>query len=133
MLAKNLLYIQELLREKKKIRLLCETFMISLLGGYVGSLLCRETALTDLCRLSDRDRTNELGENLVRDVFHVTLIDIAKRNIGFTFTSANSDSDEWYADLTRIPDVIAGSIAGFDFNNSGNHTAKPTAQSVIGA
>ena len=45
------------------------------------------------------------------------------------FTSANSDSDEWYADLTRIPDVIAG----FDFNNSGSHTAKPAAQSVIGA
>jgi hypothetical protein len=133
MLAKNVQYVQELLRQKKKIRLLCEAFMVSLLGGYVGSLLCRETALTDLCWLSDRDRTNELGENLVRDIFQVTLIDIAKRNIRFTFTSANSDSDEWYADLTRIPDIIAGSIAGFDFCNSGNHTAKRAAQSVISA
>lgn len=130
-LAKNVLYAQELLREKKKTRLLCETFMIALLGGYVGSLLCRETAMTDLCWLSDRDRTNELGENLIRDVFQVTLIDIAKKNIRFAFTSANSDSDEWYADLTRIPDVLAGSIAGFDFSNSGNHTFKPAARSVI--
>jgi len=131
MLAKNVQYVQDLLRQKKKTRLLCETFMISLLGGYVGSLLCRETALTDLCWLSDRDRTNELGENLIRDVFQVTLIDIAKRNIRFSFTSANSDSDEWYADLTRIPDVLAGSIAGFDFTKSANHMVKPAAQSVI--
>ena len=130
-LAKNVQFVQELLWQKKKTRLLGETFMISLLGGYVGSLLCRETALTDLCWLSGRDRTNELGENLIRDVFQVTLIDIVKRNIRFSFTSANSDSDEWYADLTRIPDILAGSIAGFDFTNSGNHAVKPAAESVI--
>lgn len=132
-LSRNIRQAQELLRQKKKIRVLCEAFIISLLGGYVGSLLCRETALTDLCWLSDRDRTNELGNNFVRDLFQVTLIDIVKRNISFSFTRANSNSEEWYADLIRIPDFITGAIAGFDFDNAGNHTAKPAATSLIGA
>lgn len=129
----NIEYARELLRSKKKIKLLCEAFVISLLGGYVGSILCRETALTDLCWLSDRDRTNELGRNLVRDFFQIFLIDIVKKSISFSFTTANSNSDEWYEELTRIPDIITGAIAGFDFRNSGNHTAKPAAQGVIGA
>lgn len=130
-LSWNIKYVQALLEQKKKIKSLCEVFVISLLGGYVGSILCREVALTDLCWLSDRDSTNELGDNLVRDLFQITLIDVVKRNISFSFTTANSDSDEWYADLTRVPDVITGSIAGFDFKNSGIHTAKPAAQTVI--
>src|ERR1035437_56099 len=130
-LSKNVRYAQELLRQKKKVRVLCEAFLVSLLGGYVGSLLCRETALTQLCWLSDRDRTNEIGANLVRDLFQITLIDIAKKNISFSFTSANSGSDEWYAELTRIPDILAGTLAGFDFNNSRLHTAKPAAHPVI--
>ncbi len=131
-LSRNIRHAQELLRQKKKIRVLCEAFVISLLGGYVGSILCRETALTDLCWLSDRDRTNELGNNFVRDLFQVTLIDIVKRNISFSFTTANSNSEEWYADLIRIPDFITGAIAGFDFDNPGNSTAKPAALSLIG-
>jgi hypothetical protein len=111
-LSRNIRHAQELLRQKKKIRILCEAFLISLLGGYVGSILFRETALTNLCWLSDRDRTNELGNNFVRDLFQVTLIDIVKRNISFSFTTANSTSEEWYADLIRIPDFITGAIAG---------------------
>src|SRR6185295_10837701 len=67
-LSRNIRHAQELLRQKKQIRILCEAYVISLLGGYVGSLLCRETALTNLCWLSDRDRTNELGANFVRDL-----------------------------------------------------------------
>jgi len=131
--SKNIRHAQQLLRQKKQIRMLCEAFVVSLLGGYVGSLLCRETALTSLCWLSDRDRTNELGDNLVRDWFQIALIDIVKRNISFSFTTATSRSKEWYADLVRIPDIITGAIAGFDFDNAGNHTAKPAASSVIGA
>jgi len=132
-LSRNIQHTQELLRQKKKNRLLCEAFVISLLGGYVASIVCREAALTNLCWISDRDRTNELGDNLVRDFFQITLVDIVKRNISFSFTTANSDSDEWYAELTRIPDLITGTVAGFDFDNSGNHTIKPAAWSVIGA
>jgi hypothetical protein len=132
-MLKNVRYAQQLLHHKKQIRVLCEAFVVSLLGGYVGSLLCRETALTSLCWMSDRDRTNEVGDNLVRDWFQITLIDIVKRNISFEFTTANSQSDEWYADLVRIPDFITGAVAGFDFDNAGNHTAKPAALSVIGA
>jgi hypothetical protein len=132
-LARNIQHAQELLRRKKKIRILCEAFVISLLGGYVGSILCRETALTQLCWLSDRDRTNELGANFVRDLFQVTLIDIVKRNISFSFAAANSNSEEWYEDLIRIPDFITGAIASFDFDNIGRHTAKPAGLSLIGA
>jgi len=132
-LSRNIQHAQHLLRQKKQIRLLCEAFVISLLGGYVASVLCRETALTKLCWLSDRDRTNELGNNLVRDFFQVTLIDIVKKNISFSFTTANSNSFEWYAELTRIPDLITGTVAGFDFDNLGNHTIKPAASSIIGA
>ncbi|MEW6290965.1 MAG: hypothetical protein AB1545_14035 [Thermodesulfobacteriota bacterium] len=132
-LSRNILFAQGLLRQKKKIRLLCEAFLISMLGGYVASIVCREAALTNLCWLSDRDRTNELGDNLVRDFFQVTLVDIVKKNISFSFTTANSDSDEWYTELTRIPDLITGTVAGFDFDNSGNHMIKPAAWSVIGA
>ena len=109
--SKNIRHAQQLLRQKKQIRMLCEAFVVSLLGGYVGSLLCRETALTSLCWLSDRDRTNELGDNLVRDWFQIALIDIVKRNISFSFTTATSRSEEWYADLVRIPDIITGAIA----------------------
>lgn len=44
-LSRNIHHVQELLLQKKKIGMLCEAFVVSLLGGYVGSLLCRETAL----------------------------------------------------------------------------------------
>jgi len=132
-LSRNILYAQDLLRQKKKIRILSEAFVISLLGGYVSSILCRETALTRLCWLSDRDRTNELGGNFIRDLFQVTLIDIVKRNISFSFTTANSNSEEWYEDLIRIPDFITGAIASFDFDNIGKHTTKPAGLSLIGA
>lgn len=132
-LLKNVEYAQRLLQQKKKIKLLCETFLIALLGGYVGSIICRETALTDLCWLSDRDKTNEVGNNLIRDLFQVTLIDIIKKNILFSFTTANSHSDEWYADLTRVPDIITGSIAAFNFDNASGRMWKPTAQTVIGS
>ena len=101
---------KELLRQKKQIRVLCEAFIVSLLGGYVGSLLCRETALTSLCWMADRDRTNELGDNW--DRFQITLIDIVKRNVSFSFTTANSQSDEWYGDLVRIPDFITVQLQG---------------------
>jgi hypothetical protein len=131
--SRNIHHVQELLRQKKKTKILCEAFVVALLGGYVGSLLCRETDLTKLCWLSDRDRTNEVGDNLIRDLFQVTLIDIVKRNISFSFTTANSNSDEWYAELIKVPDLITGAVAGFDFNNAGNHTAKSAATSVIGA
>jgi hypothetical protein len=130
---KNVRHAQQLLLHKKQIRVLCEAFVVSLLGGYVGSLLCRETALTNLCWMSDRDRTNEIGENLVRDWFQITLIDIVKRNVTFSFTTANSQSEEWYADLVRIPDFITGAVAGFDFDDACKSTAKPAALSVIGA
>jgi hypothetical protein len=132
-LSRNILHAQNLLRQKKKLRILSEAFVIALLGGYVSSILCRETALTKLCWLSDRDRTNELGGNFVRDLFQITLIDIVKRNISFSFTTANSNSEEWYEDLIRIPDFITGAIASFDFDNSGKHTAKPAGLSLIGA
>ncbi len=131
-LTRNIQYAQKLLQQKKQIRMLCEAFVIALLGGYVGSLLCRATALTKLCWLSDRDRTNELGYNFVRDLFQVILIDVVKRNISFSFTTANSNSEEWYADLVRIPDFITGAIAGFDFDNIGNHTAKPVSTTFLG-
>lgn len=132
-ISNNIAHVQELLRQKKQIKGLCEAFVVAVLGGYVGSLLCRETSLTNLCWLADRDRTNEVGENFVRDIFHVTLVDIVKRNISFSFTTANSNSEEWYADLVRIPDFITGAFAGFDFENNGKHTAKPAASSLIGA
>jgi hypothetical protein len=63
--------------------MLCEAFVIALLDDYVGSLLCRETALTNLCWLSDRDRTNELGNKFVSDLFQVTLIAIVKKILCF--------------------------------------------------
>jgi hypothetical protein len=60
-LSKNIHYMQDCIRYKKKLPILCEVFFISLLGGYVGSLLARETMLTHLLWMSDRDRSNELG------------------------------------------------------------------------
>lgn len=66
--------------------------------------------------MSDRDSTNEICNNLIRDLFQINLIDITKKNIDFSFTSSNSNSDEWYEDLVRIPDYLSGTIASFDFN-----------------
>jgi hypothetical protein len=93
-------------------------FLISLLGGYVGSLLCRETNLSSLVWFADRDSTNEICHNLIRDLFQITLIDVTKKNIQFSFTTANSNSDEWYSEMTRIPDYLTGAVSSFDFNQN---------------
>lgn len=117
-ITKNLRSLECLLERGKKLRIILAMFLISLLGGYVGSLISRETDLSSLIWFSDRDSTNEIGNNLIRDLFQITLIDIIKRNINFSFTTANSNSDEWYEGITRIPDYITGGVSGFDFNDN---------------
>lgn len=131
-LSKNIHYMQDCIRHKKKLPILCEVFFISLLGGYVGSLLARETMLTHLLWMSDRDRSNELGNNLIRELFQLTLINIIKHNIQFGFTSANSHSDEWYQELIRIPDYLTGTIANFDFKKHEHNLKKVTIQKMLG-
>ncbi len=93
-------------------------FLISLLGEFIGGLIFRETDLSSLTWLSDRDSTNEICNNLIRDLFQITLIDITKKNIQFSFTRSNSDSQEWYEGMTRIPDYLTGTISSYDFNRN---------------
>lgn len=131
-LSKNIKFMQDCIQYKKKINILCEVFFISLLGGYIGSLLSRETMLTHLVWMSDRDRSNELGNNLIRELFQITLIDIIKNNIQFGFTSANSFSEEWYEDMVRIPDYLTGTIANFDFKKSDHILEKATIRKMLG-
>lgn len=115
-ISKNIRCLENLLRRGKKRKLLPAMFLVSLLGGYVGSLLCRETDLSSLTWMSDRDRTTEICNNLIRDLFQITLIDITKENIQFNFTTSNSSSDEWYKEMVRIPDYLTGTIASLDFD-----------------
>ena len=117
-ITKNLNVLQSLLKGGKKLRILSAMFLISQLGGYVSSVISRETDLTSLIWFSDRDSTNEIGSNLIRDLFQISLIDVTKKNISFSFTSANSSSDEWYEELTRIPDYITGAVSGFNFDEN---------------
>ena len=77
-LSKNIICLESSLKAEKKTRVIAGMFLISLLGGYVGSLLCRETNLSSLTWLSDRDSKNEVCNNLIRDLFQITLIDITK-------------------------------------------------------
>lgn len=114
---KNLRCLERLVHEHKKMKLIASMYLISVLGGFVGSLLSRETSLQSLVWMSDRDSTNEICDNLIRDLFQITLIDITKKNIDFSFTSSNSNSDEWYEDLVRIPDYLCGAMASFDFKS----------------
>jgi hypothetical protein len=126
-LSKNLKSLERLLESGQKLRIVSAMFLISLLGGYVSSIICRETSLSTLVWLSDRDSTNEIGDNIIRDLFQITLIDIIKRNINFAFTTSNSNSDEWYEEMTRIPDYLTGTISGFNFDEHrsiDNKTAK---------
>lgn len=129
-ITKNLKILEDLLKNGKKLRIISAMFLISLLGGYVGSLICRETNLSSLIWFSDRDSTNEIGENLIRDLFQISLIDIIKKNINFAFTSSNSNSDEWYQEITRIPDYITGAISGFNFDE--NRTSGQKAAQMLG-
>jgi len=117
-ITKNLRVLESLLASGKKLRIISAMFLISLLGGYVGSLICRETDLSSLVWFSDRDSTNEIGKNLIRDLFQISLIDVTKKNINFSFTSANSHSDEWYEEMTRVPDYITGAVSGFNFDEN---------------
>lgn len=114
-LSKSIRCLEKLIQEEKKLRLIAPLYFVSLLGGYIGSILYREAGLSTLAWLSDRDSTNEICFNVVRELFQITLINIIKANIQFVFTSANSHSDEWYKELIRIPDYLTGTIAKFDF------------------
>jgi hypothetical protein len=115
-ITKNLHALEMLLDKGKKLRIISAMFLIALLGGYVSSVLAREADLSSLIWFSDRDSTNEIGKNLIRDLFQITAIDILKKNVDFSFTTANSNSNEWYEEITRIPDYITGAVAGLDFN-----------------
>jgi len=126
-ITKNLMIVEGLLEKGKKLRIISAMFLISLLGGYVGSVICRETNLSSLIWFSDRDSTNEIGKNLIRDLFQISLIDVTKKNINFSFTSSNSNSDEWYEEITRIPDYITGAVSGFNFDEN-RATDQKTAQ-----
>ena len=110
--------LENLLNRGKKLRIISAMFLISQLGGYVGSVIFRETDLSSLIWFSDRDSTNEIGNNLIRDLFQISLIDITKKNINFSFTTANSKSDEWYKEITRIPDYITGAVSDFNFGEN---------------
>lgn len=123
-ISKNIKCLENLLRRGKKRRLIPAMFLVGLLGGYVGSLLYRETNLSSLVWMSDRDSTNEICNNLIRDLFQITLIDITKQNIQFAFTTSNSSSDEWYKEMTRIPDYLTGAISNYDFEKNSMSTVK---------
>ncbi len=131
-LSKNIRIIRECVQHKRKVSVLCEAFCISFLGGYVGSLLSRETQLKSLIWMSDRDRSNELGENLVRDLFQINLINITKHNVDFMFTRANSNSDEWYKELIRIPDYLTGTLSNFDLKGTNHELGKETVRKMLG-
>ena len=117
-LYKSVSCFERLIKEEKKMKLISPLYFVGLLGGYIGSLLYKESALTTLVWLSDRDSVNEICSNLVRELFQITLINITKQNIQFAFTRANSDSDEWYKELTRIPDYLTGTVSNFNFSGS---------------
>ena len=121
-LSKSINCFTRLLVEEKKLKLLARLYLISLLGGYFGSFICRETNLSSLTWFSDRDSTNEICHNLIRHLFQINLIDITKKNIQFAFTRSNSDSDEWYSELVRIPDYLTGTISNFDFSNKSGYS-----------
>jgi len=120
-LSKSIKCFEKLLFEEKKLKLLARMYLISLLGGYYSSFIHRETKLSSLVWFSDRDSTNEICNNLIRHLFQINLIDIIKKNIQFAFTRSNSESDEWYSELVRIPDYLTGTISSFDFYNKSGY------------
>lgn len=117
-LSKSIRCLEALIKQEKKLRLMPPLYFVSLLGGYLASLIYREAQLSTLVWLSDRDSINEICHNVVRELFQITLINIIKRNIQFAFTSANSNSEEWYKELTRIPDYLTGAVSNFDFTKN---------------
>lgn len=117
-LSKSIRCLENLMKRDKKIRLMPPLYFVSLLGGYIASLLYREAKLSALVWLSDRDSINEICHNVVRELFQITFINITKRNAQLAFTSANSESDEWYKELTRIPDYLTGTISNYDFSKN---------------
>lgn len=115
---KQIRAVLKLLRDRKKISLIKNIFLFTKIGAYLSSIIGNQTKATKWCWISDRDDVNDVANHFSCSLFNIYLNEfLENKNYQFYATPSGSDDDEWYVDLTKLPDYITGTLADYDMQN----------------
>jgi len=107
------------IKNDKKLKYINQMFIVTVLGGYLCAFINKQIDIDVLGWFSDRDPINDVCDGLSLDLFDINFIQLGKKDTcKFIGAKANSSSDEWYKELTRICDYIVGTLADYDMLNN---------------
>ncbi|MXV14327.1 hypothetical protein [Hufsiella ginkgonis] len=108
--------IRNYIEQDKKHRVLRNLILITTIGGFLATLVANRTQCTKMGWFSDRDEINDMEKNFSLDLFNITFIQYLydKYLCKFLAAPADSKSDEFYADLIKIPDYLTGALADYN-------------------
>jgi len=126
---KQLKCVLELIKNKKKLKIISDMLLITFLGAYVSSFLADETKAEIFGWFSDRDAINEICENVSIDIFNYYFATQIEHNCQFVAAPAASTDNAFYEELVRIPDYITGALA--DYNHETDQISKDKFDTVL--
>ncbi|MBD3638145.1 MAG: hypothetical protein HUJ25_12405 [Crocinitomicaceae bacterium] len=121
--------VLELVKKGKKLDIIANMVLTTLLGAYVSSIVVEEARVKKLGWFSDRDAINDVCDNVSIDLFYRYLWGIVEYGGEFLASPASSKANNFYEEFARLPDYIAGTIADYDFRK--DHVSKDKFTTVL--
>ncbi|MEM6718540.1 MAG: hypothetical protein AAF611_04405 [Bacteroidota bacterium] len=117
-LTKKTKAVIRLIERDKKIRIIKNLFLITSFGSYIATQFANKTKAEIFGWFSDRDEINDVEKNYSLDLFNIQFSEhLINENCKFVASPASSSDNEWYGEFIKIPDLITGAIADYDFMN----------------
>ena len=117
-LSKKTKAVIRLINRDKKIRIIKNLFLITSFGSYIATQFANKTNAEIFGWFSDRDEINDVEKNYSIDLFGIQFSEhLINEKCQFVAAPASSSDSEWYGEFTKIPDLINGAIADYDFKN----------------
>ncbi|MES1181777.1 MAG: hypothetical protein ABUL44_03190, partial [Flavobacterium sp.] len=96
--------VLRLVEHKKKIEIIKNLFLITLMGGYFLSFIANETNAEKVTWFSDRDAINDIEDYFATDIFSISFYEyLIGEKCEFYSAPAASADIEWYGELIKIP------------------------------
>nr|WP_294861274.1 hypothetical protein [uncultured Fluviicola sp.] len=115
-LTKKYKCVLEQIKIDKKVNLIADMSLITMLGAYVSAVIVEKCKPTLFGWFSDRDAINDICDGVSSSLFYSNLWELTEFDGKFAYTLAKSTSDPFFDEFIRIPDYIAGTLADLDFD-----------------
>jgi len=114
-IEKEAMDVIRLLQEGKKITVIKNLLLITLVGSYFACMIANYTNAEKIAWFSDRDAIHEVGDQFSSALFQIYFNQfLINEKTEFYVAPAISTSTEWYKELVKIPDFISGAIADYN-------------------